>query len=123
MDNELSQASASLDRLFSVSVGGGVTYIHPHIFFDGEGTAFIFYTPDSHTCKITTDRNFSDWYGYISTGEEERFARFLPLVCERYGVEWDEASFTLSITFRRNKYTLAQALMRLTGAMLFLSEL
>ena len=123
MTPEMKQASASLDSLFDVSVHGGVTYVHPQVFLDGEGTGFRFYILDSHTCKITTDRSFSDWYGYISTGDEERFAKFIPLVCRRYGVDWDGEALTLSITFHRNKYTLAEAMMRLEGAMLFLSEL
>lgn len=123
MTPEMKQLSASLDALFDVSEHGGVTYVHPHIFFDGEGSGFKLYTLDSHTCRITTDRSFSEWYGYISTDDEKRFEEFTKLICKRYGVEWDGESLTLSITFRRNEYTLAEAIMRLEGAMLFLSEL
>ena len=123
MTPEIRYLTSSLETLFDASEHGGELFIHSGISLDGEGSGFKFYVLDSHTCRITTDRSFSDWYGYISTGNEERFARFTELVCKRYGVNLDGESLTLSITFRRNEYTLAQALMRLEGAMLFLSEL
>ena len=123
MTPEMEYLNGSLDSLFSVAEHGGVTHISPHIFFDGEGSGFEFYTLDSHTCKITTDRSFSEWYGYISTDEEERFEKMTKLICRRYGLEWDAERLVLSITFRRNRYTLAEAILRLEGGVLFLSEL
>ena len=123
MTPEMKYLCESLDMLFDVSEHAGITYVHPHLFFGGEESGFKLYTVDTHVCKITTDRSFSEWYGYVSTDDEARFDKMTELICRRYGLEWDADELVLSITFRRNELTLAPALFRLEGAVLVLAEL
>ena len=123
MTPEIEYFNGCLNSLFETAAGDGYVIISPHVSLDGEGTVFRLYRLDSHTCRITTDKSFAEWYGYASTGYEGRYAALTDALCKRCGLEWDAETLTLSITFRRNQYGLAEALMRLENAVLFFGGL
>ena len=110
-----------LNGLFDTRDGGDCVFISPWIHFDGEGTVFRFTMEDRHTCRIETDRNFTDWFGYITLDWED-YREEIAMVTTRFGTEWDATRGVLSISFRRNEMPLAEALLKLEQCMLILSN-
>ena len=89
---------------------------------DGEGVVFFLTIQDGHKTKLTANRNFSDWLEYTAYGTEY-YREDIEKVCARFACTWDFDKKELSILFRRNEFSLAEAYFRLTECAFILASL
>ena len=83
-------------------------------FFDGDSQSFRLEEVAPKTLKLYTAPNVLEWFCQVMidvTAYEEE----INAVCKRFGAEWD--GFRLSLTFRRNDMTLAEAYFKLIKIM------
>lgn len=83
-------------------------------FFDGESMNFKLEEVAPKTLKLSTTYTVLEWLAYI-TWDVTEYTEEINTICRRFGAEWDGES--LSITFRRNELSLAEAYFKLIEVM------
>ena len=96
------------------AVGEGPFRILPNMMLDGDGAVFFLHI-EGRELTLTTDEVFKNYY-IFGLGSELDYLPYLDKICARFGVAWDRETYSLSLHFRRNDMTLAEALTKLESA-------
>ncbi len=83
-------------------------------FFDGDSMNFCLSEVAPKTLKLSTGSNVFDWLAFI-TFDITEYTKEINTICHRFGADWDGEN--LSITFRRNELSLAEAYFKLIELM------
>lgn len=83
-------------------------------FFDGESMNFRLEEIAPKTLKLYTAPCFLEWLAHVTIDSTE-YAQEIKNICSRFKAEWDGES--ISITFKRNELSLAQAYFKLIECM------
>lgn len=112
MLKEINEQLEELYRAYADSPGIG---IWTHMYLEGDPVNFRFYQEDDKFCRLVTGPSFSEWMAWC-TGDWKAAAPAIEALAKPYGVAWDNENGTLSLRFRRNEMTVAQAVLRLQQA-------
>ncbi len=118
----LKEIAEQLDDLYRAYSDGCDIGIWSHMYLDGTPINFRFYQEDSKVCRLVTGTAFSDWMAWC-TGDWEKASRDIEALAKPYGATWDNEKGELSLRFRRNEMSVAEALIRLLQAVAVISAL
>ena len=102
----------SFDNLVYVKGNHWKLSIGTNMFFDGDNMTFNLEEIAPKTLKIYTDRTFWEWLAYATT-DIGFYHHEIKTVASRFGVDWNEETLELSVTFKRNQMSIGQAFFRL----------
>ncbi len=111
----LNEISNQLDSFCRAYKDGADIGIWTHMYLEGDPINFRFHQEDNKFSTLTTGASFSEWMAYC-TGNWKKASPTIHAIADIYGVVWDDENGSLSIRFRRNEMSIAQAVMRLQQA-------